>query len=523
MNKRSIVILDLGSQYTHLIARCIRSLGVYSVVFPHTTSLKNIFLKRSVSPYGIILSGGPASVYERAAPKVDERLFNNNNNRIQKVPILGICYGMQLMTHVLGGKVKKSQVKEYGHKEVQVIQKRSASQLYKRVTQETIHVWMSHGDIIESCPSGFEVTAKTAHAIASIESKSRHMYGVQYHPEVVHTEKGEVILSNFVFGVCRAEKNWKMSSFIEDTIDHVKKKVGKKTVLLALSGGVDSMVMAALLHRAIGKKLLCIFVDNGLMRLGEVEQIVRTFEKVFQFPLKTIEAADYFLKKLKGVRDPETKRKIIGKAFVDIFYKHLKKDTLLAQGTLYPDVIESVSTKGPSDKIKTHHNRATEVLRLMKEGRVIEPFCELFKDEVREIGKKLGVPNHVLERHPYPGPGLGVRILGAVTLKRLERLRRADAIFIQELHRLRLYSKIWQAFAVLLPARAVGVMGDQRTYGYVIVLRAVTSVDGMTADIYSFSKSFLRRVATRIVGEVEGITRVTYDISTKPPATIEWE
>ena len=529
--KDGIVIIDLGSQYTHLIARRIRGFEVSCEVLSYQVPLSSLLETR---PKGLILSGGPASVYDRKAPSLKQAIFESH------IPVLGICYGMQLMMHMMGGEVRSSTSREYGHQKIRLQRSERGnkntpsngiSPLYAGISKRILNVWMSHGDVVENLGRGFWISATSLRTPASVEDHARGLYGVQYHPEVVHTEEGQQILNNFVFKIAKAKKNWHVRTFMDRTSQAIRKQVGHGIVLLGVSGGVDSTVMAVLLRRILGEQLRCVFVNNGLLRWHEAEVIRSIFADRLGLKLDYVDAREVFLRALKGVTHPEQKRKIIGKVFVEVFMNHYRtwgshfkeKDFYLAQGTLYPDVIESVSTVGPSETIKTHHNRTQEVLELMKEGRVIEPFKELFKDEVRTLGRQLNVPADLLGRHPFPGPGLAVRILGAVNVRRLELLRHADAIFIEEIRKAKHYDNIWQAFAVLLPVKAVGVMGDGRTYGHVVVLRAITSEDGMTADIYGFSKTFMRRVSSRIIGEVKGITRVTYDISTKPPATIEWE
>ncbi len=512
MHLEKILILDFGSQYTQLIARKIREQKVYCIILPCNVPLKKI---KESHPKGIILSGGPASIYEKNAPLCPKEIFELN------IPILGICYGMQLMAHLRGGKVAASSKREFGHATLKQLR---SSPLFNDIKKE-INVWMSHGDKIESLPEGFNPIAKTDNSpIAVMEEKNKHFYGLQFHPEVAHTEHGTDILRNFIFKICGCSATWNMGSFIEYSIQDIKKRVNGGKVLSALSGGVDSSVVSVLLHRAIGDQLTCIFVDNGLLRKGEAEKVISTFKDNFRINLIYVAGAKRFLKKLKGVEDPEEKRKIIGNEFISIFEKEarkIKKVDFLAQGTLYPDVIESVSFKGPSAMIKSHHNVGglPEQMKL----KLIEPVRELFKDEVRLLGKELEMPRSILYRQPFPGPGLAIRILGEVTPPGLALLREADAIILEEIKKARLYEKIWQSFAVLLPIKTVGVMGDQRTYENVIGIRAVNSVDGMTADWVHLPYELLGKISNRIINEVKGVNRVVYDISSKPPSTIEWE
>lgn len=505
-----IAILDYGSQYTQLIARKIRSLGVFAEIFPPETTPVMI---TSLRPQGIILSGGPASVYGRKSPRLPDWVLDSG------VPVLGICYGMQLIAREFDGKVARSPKREYGLARLRL---RLQHPIVEGILNET-KVWMSHGDKVEELPRDFRRIADSQNCpVAIMAHKKRPIFGIQFHPEVYHTEESENWLKNFVFGICQARRNWRMKDFIASSIESIREEAGDRRVICGVSGGVDSTVLAVLLNEALGDQVTPVLVDNGLLRRDEAGQVMEMFSQL-GIKVKLLKASKKFLDPLKGVTDPEEKRRIIGKTFIDVFYPHIKKSDMLAQGTLYPDVIESVSTKGPSATIKTHHNRVKEVLDLIEEGRVIEPLKELFKDEVREVGKILGIPKDVLWRHPFPGPGLAVRILGEITPKRLETLRQADAIMIEELHRHGQYEKIWQAFVVLLPVRSVGVMGDSRSYESVAAVRCVTSTDGMTADWYPMPPEVLGLISTRIINEVEGINRVTYDISSKPPATIEWE
>ncbi|MEO5954142.1 MAG: glutamine-hydrolyzing GMP synthase [Nitrospiraceae bacterium] len=512
-----ILVLDFGSQYTQLIARRIREAHVYSQILPCTAPLATILAYR---PQGIVLSGGPSSVYEKKAPSVSKELFDLG------IPILGICYGMQLVTHLSGGEVAKSKHREYGRAELTIDDK---SDLFKGIgTNGSTVVWMSHGDRIERMPPGFRSIAHTANSpIAAMkrDDQKRRIYCLQFHPEVVHTPEGTTLLRNFVYDICGCKPTWTMESYVETAVQQIREQVGKERVICALSGGVDSSVAAALTHRAIGDQLTCIFVDNGLLRTGEKEQVKQTFAKQLHLNLRMIDASDSFLAKLKGVIDPERKRKIIGKQFIEQFDAEAKKKSggvkFLVQGTLYPDVIESVSFKGPSATIKTHHNVGGLPARMKL--KLIEPLRELFKDEVRVLGKELGLPDEIVWRQPFPGPGLAIRVLGAVTKERLTILRAAESILDQEIRAAGLYREIWQSLAVLLPIRTVGVMGDQRTYEHVIALRAVTSLDGMTADWAKIPNDVLGKISNRIINEVKGVNRVVYDISSKPPATIEWE
>ena len=512
MKNGSIVILDFGSQYNQLIARRVREMGVYAEVVPFHEDIDKILERK---PKGIILSGGPASVYAKGAPTLDKRIFDAN------IPILGLCYGMQLITHLYGGEVERADKQEFGKASLKLDEKDSL--IFKNIPDNTI-VWMSHADHVNKMAEGFEIIAHTDSSIAAIENRDKKIYAFQYHPEVTHSEHGFEMLKNFVFEIVGAEKNWSMENYIETTVKEIKEKVGDKKVILGLSGGVDSSVTAMLINKAIGKQLTCIFVDTGLLRKNEAKHVMDIYAQNFDMNIKCINAEERFLSKLKGVEDPEEKRKIIGKEFIEVFNEEaikLKDAEFLAQGTIYPDVIESVSVKGPSVTIKSHHNVGglPEDLNF----KLLEPLRELFKDEVRKVGRELGIPDYMVDRHPFPGPGLGIRILGEVTKEKADILREADDIFIEELRKEGLYSKVSQAFVVLLPVKSVGVMGDERTYEYTAVLRSANTIDFMTATWSRIPYEFLEKVSNRILNEVKGINRLTYDISSKPPATIEWE
>jgi GMP synthase (glutamine-hydrolysing) len=509
--KNKILILDFGSQYTQLIARCVRELGVFSEIQPYNYSLKKI---KAEPPAGIILSGGPASITAKGAPMVAGELFKMG------IPVLGICYGMQLITHTLGGRVERSTRREYGKAELVIS---AASPLFDKVKPRS-QVWMSHGDSVVATAPGYKISAHCADgAIAAMENRKDNIFAVQFHPEVAHSREGKKILANFLFTIANATKTWSMKNFIADEIAQLQKQCLDKRVILGVSGGVDSTTLAVLLRKALGKNVTSIFVNNGLLRLNEEKEVLDNLRRRLGLPVTYIDASRKFLKNLKGVSAPEMKRKIIGKTFIDVFYKGLPDFDFLIQGTLYPDVIESNPVQGPSQTIKTHHNRVKEVQQLEKQGRIIEPFKFLFKDEVREVARLLDVPADILNRHPFPGPGLAVRILGDITPKKLAILKMADDIFISELKSSGWYEKTWQAFAVLLPVRSVGVMGDERAYGQAIALRAVTSTDGMTANWAALPPDVLAAVANRIVRQIREINRVVYDITSKPPATIEWE
>ncbi len=532
-----VVILDFGSQYTQVIARRVRECQVYSQILPHDTPAAEI---AALNPKGIILSGGPSSVYAKKAPHPDRAIFSLG------LPVLGICYGVQLMAHFLGGKVEHGGKREYGHGQLRLTHKCA---LFDGLGK-TMDVWNSHGDKLTKLPKGFRAIGRTDNSeYAVIEEPKRRFYGLQFHPEVVHTPRGKELLENFVYEICGAAPDWTMGSFIEETCAGIREKVGSDHVILGLSGGVDSSVAAALLHKAVGDQLTCVFVNNGLLRENEAENVQRVFGEHFKIKLKYVDASDRFLKKLKGVTDPEKKRKIIGNEFVYVFDdavkslamsqesgirsqraggKYLKskisnpKFKWLAQGTLYPDVIESVAIAGnPAALIKSHHN-VGGLPKNMK-LKLLEPLRELFKDEVREVGAQLGLPREIVQRQPFPGPGLAVRILGAITPERLRVLREADTIVVSEMKAADWYYKVWQSFAVLLPVKSVGVMGDERTYEDTCAVRVVESQDGMTADWVRLPYDLLARISSRIVNEVKGINRCVYDITSKPPGTIEWE
>jgi len=509
-----ILILDFGSQYTQLIARRIREQQVYCEIQPPTFDVDRI---RAWRPAGIILSGGPSSVFEDTAPDIDPAIVELG------VPVLGICYGLQLLVHRLGGLVERADDREYGRA---LLKLEGKDPLFARLPGGVERVvWMSHGDRVLRLPEGFEVLATSQSSpFAAVRHADRPIWGVQFHPEVVHTEGGGQMLSNFVRDICGCQASWTMDAFIEQTTRDIRGQVGDSHAVCGLSGGVDSSVASALVHRAIGDKLTCIFVDNGLLRLGEREEVERLFDGMLHLNLVTVRAEERFLVALAGVVDPEKKRRIIGRVFIEIFEeeaRRLGQVDYLVQGTLYPDVIESISVKGPSATIKTHHNVGGLPERMHL--KLVEPLRELFKDEVREVGRRLELPEHLIGRHPFPGPGLAIRVMGEVTEERLTCLRQADAIVIEEIRDAGLYDELWQAFAVFLPVQSVGVMGDERTYDNAIAVRCVTSVDAMTADWAHLPPEVLSRISSRIINEVKGINRVVYDISSKPPATIEWE
>ena len=510
--KENILIIDFGSQYTQLITRRVREANVFSEIFPHTISLEKV---KEINPSGIILSGGPMSVYDENAPQLDASILQLN------VPVLGICYGLQIICKEFDGLVEPASDREYGKALLKIS---NESCLFEDVKKEST-VWMSHGDYLTKIPQGFEVTGKSDHSpICAISNSKKNIYGVQFHPEVNHTEEGRKIISNFLFKICKCKGDWNPKNFIEESVTKIKSAVGEEHAICALSGGVDSTVAAVLVQKAIGNKLICIHIDTGLMRKNESKLIAKMFEDNLHLNIFNIDASGKFLNNLSGVSDPEKKRRIIGNTFIEVFEEEAKKHKdagFLVQGTLYPDVIESVQVKGVSATIKTHHNVGglPEKMNL----KLIEPFRELFKDEVRNVGRELNIPEELIERHPFPGPGLAVRILGDITKSKLDILREADDIFINEIRKAGIYNKIWQAFSVLLPVQSVGVMGDSRTYENVLALRAVTSVDGMTAAWFRFDHEFLELVSNKIINKVHGINRVVYDISSKPPSTIEWE
>ncbi|MGA2531967.1 MAG: glutamine-hydrolyzing GMP synthase [Candidatus Aminicenantales bacterium] len=507
-----VLILDFGSQYTQLIARKIRELGVYSEIMPFNTPLSTI---REAGPSALVLSGGPQSVYEKGAPHPPKGIFDLG------VPVLGICYGVQLMAYFLGGEVIPTKMREYGFASLRVCDR---SGLLAKVKDKE-QVWMSHGDRLEKVPPGFVITGSTANTqAAAIENPRRRFYGVQFHPEVIHTKEGRKILANFLFNLAGLEADWDMSSFIERKVTEIRESVGKRKVICGLSGGVDSLVTSLIIHKAIKNQLVCIFIDNGLLRRGQYEDLMEAFRHKFALKVIGIDASDLFLDKLRGITSPERKRKTIGRLFIHLFEREATRiggAQFLAQGTIYPDVIESNPVKGPSSVIKSHHNVGglPKGLRF----KLIEPLRELFKDEVRALAMELGVDKEFIRQHPFPGPGLAVRVIGEINREILDILRAADDVVVEEIRRAGLYNKLWQAFAVLLPVRSVGVMGDQRTYQRVVAVRLVQSTDGMTANWYPAAPRLLARISTRIVNEVQGVNRVVYDITTKPPGTIEWE
>ncbi len=512
MIRKSVIILDFGSQYTQLIARRVREQKVYCEILPFNTDLKII---KERDPGAIILSGGPSSVYEKGAPRISKRILDMG------VPVLGICYGLQLIADLCGMKVLEATEREYGHAEIEILDR---SGLLEGIKDHS-NVWMSHGDKISQYPEEFKVTGKTKNSeIAVIESIEKKIFGVQFHPEVIHSKEGKKVFSNFLFKIARLVPNWNIENFISSSIEELRSLIGNEKIILGLSGGVDSTVLALLLKKAIGENLIPVFVDTGLLRKDEYKKLMKRFKDDLSLNVIGMKSGKVFLENLSGVSSPELKRKIIGKTFIDIFKKverKIGKVRFFAQGTLYPDVIESVSVKGPSATIKSHHNVGGLPKKLKWD--LIEPFRELFKDEVRELGHELGLDKKFINRHPFPGPGLAIRILGDISKEKIIKLQSADAILIEELENFNVYDDIWQAFVVLLPVKSVGVMGDVRTYENVAVIRMVESVDGMTADWYKASYELLKRVADRIVNEVKGINRVTYDLTSKPPGTIEWE
>ena len=513
MIKHSVLILDFGSQYTQLIARRVRENKVFSKIVPYNIPAKEI---AELAPKGLILSGGPASVTDKKSPHPDKGIFKLG------IPILGICYGMQIITEMLGGKVKQTKGREYGKAELFVDDNRN---LFSHVPGN-FTCWESHGDYVKKLPPGFVVGAHTATTpITAILNQKRKIYGVQFHPEVTHTEKGDQIIANFLFRACGCLSRWTMQSFTKEAIENIKKTVGRDKVVLGLSGGVDSSVAALLIHRAIGRNLRCIFIDNGLVRRDEPQQIKSVFRNMYHLNLDYVDRSKRFLERLKGVTDPETKRKIIGEEFVRVFEEEAKKVKgvkYLAQGTLYPDVIESISVTGsPTSRIKSHHNVGG--LPAHMKLKLLEPLRDLFKDEVRQIGRELNLPEAIIGRQPFPGPGLAIRIIGEITHERLELLREVDRRVIDEITKAGLYNQVWQSFAILLPIKTVGVMGDERTYENVVALRCVTSFDGMTADWVKLPYEVMEKISNRVINEVKGVNRVVYDISSKPPATIEWE
>jgi len=541
-----IVVLDFGGQYTQLIARRIRELEVFSAILPCHAAVEEI---RRWEPSGVVLSGGPSSVYDAGAPECDGEVLRLG------VPVLGICYGLQWMAHTLGGEVRRAERREYGSATLSIVRQKDGggkggqagpapTALFEGLPRE-LRIWMSHGDHVVRLPAGFCVTGETRNSIAAVENGEQRLYAVQFHPEVRHTEGGTEILRNFVFRICKARPNWTRGAFIAETVEAIRRKVGEERALCALSGGVDSTVAAVLVHRAIGERLTNVFVDTGLLRKNEFQETLQLLRERMKLNVVGVNASGRFVERLKGVTEPEEKRKRIGREFIEVFAEEAKRLStsggarpggqqamtssagadqeieFLVQGTLYPDVIESVSVKGPSATIKTHHNVGG--LPSVMPFELVEPLRELFKDEVRQIGRELGLPEEMLTKHPFPGPGLAVRVLGEVTPERLAMLREADAIVVEEIRRAGQYEKVWQAFAVLLPVRSVGVMGDERSYGLTVAVRVVESEDAMTADWSRLPADVLEKISTRIVNEVAGVTRVVYDVSSKPPSTIEWE
>ncbi len=510
--RENILIIDFGSQYTQLITRRVREASVYSEIHPHTITLEEV---KKIAPVGIILSGGPMSVYDEGAPSINAEILKLG------IPVLGICYGLQLICRAYNGGVEPAKDREYGKAVLRIT---DDSKIFKGVTRSSI-VWMSHGDYLTKEPEGFVISGESDHSpVCAISNESKKIYGVQFHPEVAHSQEGDKIIRNFIFNICECKGNWTPKNFIEESIEKIKSIAGDSKAICALSGGVDSTVAAVLVKRAIGDNLICIHIDTGLMRKNESQKIGKMFDEKLNLNHIHVDASEKFLKNLEGVSDPEKKRKIIGSTFIEVFEEEAKKygdAKFLVQGTLYPDVIESVSVKGASATIKSHHNVGglPEKMHL----KLIEPFRELFKDEVRNVGRELNIPEEFIERHPFPGPGLAVRVIGEITKDKLDILREADDIFINEIKSAVLYNQIWQAFAVLLPIQSVGVMGDSRTYDNVLAIRAVTSVDGMTADWFRFDHDFLANLSNKIINKVRGVNRVVYDISSKPPSTLELE
>ena len=514
IHQEKILILDFGSQYTQLIARRVRECMIYSEIYPFSTSTKEI---KNFNPKGIILSGSPASVHDKRAPSINHKLLESG------LPVLGICYGMQLIIQLSGGEIEKSKEREFGKAQLHID---NFSDLFQGLNDRAdIQVWMSHGDRVKVLPPDFTTIAHSGNSpVAAIRTDKHPIYGVQFHPEVIHTPQGKQIIENFLYKICGCKPLWNMKSFIETSIEKIRMEAGNDRVICGVSGGVDSTVVAVLLNKAIGKQLSCIFIDNGLLRKNEAKKVVEIFRKHLQIDLIHLDGADHFISKLSNVTDPEKKRKIIGEEFIQLFEKEAEKIgnvKFLAQGTLYPDVIESTSIKGPSATIKSHHNVGGLPERMKL--KLIEPLRELFKDEVRVVGRELGIPEEIINRQPFPGPGLAVRIIGTITRESLSLLREADAIVLEEVKKVSFYNKVWQSFAVLLPIKTVGVMGDERTYENVIALRVVNSLDGMTADWVKLPYDLLSTISNRIINEVKGINRVVYDISSKPPSTIEWE
>ncbi|MAH89390.1 MAG: glutamine-hydrolyzing GMP synthase [Pelagibacterales bacterium] len=516
-NKKNVPVLvvDFGSQTTQLILRRIREIGVYCEVVSYFSIINKI---KEFKPKAIIFSGGPSSAFERFSPKVDKKVFKAN------IPILGICYGMQIICEQLNGKVKKTNKREFGKAHIKVLKKNLLFKGNLKVSSKS-QVWMSHGDEVVNIPSGFEIIAKSEDNIAAISNIKKKIYGLQFHPEVNHTLKGKHLIRNFILNICKIKQDWKINNFLEEQTTIIKSIVGKNRVICGLSGGVDSSVVAALINKAVGGQLICIFVDHGLLRKDEEKEVMQNFKNYTNAKIIYVNAKNLFIKKLKGVKNPERKRKIIGREFIKVFEteaKKIKNVKFLAQGTLYPDVIESKKIDGSKQQIiKSHHNVGGLPKRLNL--KLIEPLRELFKDEVRSLGKELKLPDNIIRRHPFPGPGLAIRIPGEITSKKINILKNVDHIYINELKKYNLYNKIWQAFCVLLPIRSVGVMGDSRSYEFTVSVRAITSKDGMTAEVFYFKENFIKSLAGKIVGQVKGVNRVLYDITSKPPATIEWE